>query len=80
MVIGCTTGLEDDDVETVEEEEEEVEEEDKTEVVEEGVAAPVVTLMYCEVKRSWPEFELLYNARKKMSLRWRFCDGRPFHW
>ena len=52
VVIGCAMGLEDDDVEIVkEEEEEEEEDEEKEEVVGEGVAAPVVTLMYRELKR-----------------------------
>ena len=72
-VTNCVMGLEDEDVEIVIEEKEE----DKEEVVREGVAAPVVTLMYRELKRTcWLE-ELFNIARKKMSLRCRFCDGRP---
>ena len=75
VVIGCVTGLEDEDVEIVNEEKEEEEEE---EIVGEGVAAPVVTSMYREMKSGgWLKFELLDMVRKKMSLRCRFCDGRP---
>ena len=77
VVISCVTELEDEDVKEVNEEKEEEEEEEEEEVVGEGVVAPVVTLMYCELKRGWLEFELLVMTRKKMSPRCRFCDGRP---
>ena len=81
VVIGCVTDLEDEDIEIVnekrEEEEEMVVEEEGEMVFGEGVAAPVVTLMYRELKRGWLEFELSDMTRKKMSPRCRFCDGRP---
>ena len=73
VVSGCVTRLGDGDVEIVNEEKEEEEEM----VVGEGVVAPMVTLMYCELKRAWLEFELGDMTRKKMSLRCRFCEGRP---
>lgn len=75
VVFGCAAGVEDDD-EAVEEDEA-VEVEVDVEVVEEDDAL-LVTLMYCEVNRSWFGSKLLYIPRKKMSLRNRSCDGRPF--